>query len=229
MIEPKKTAKADLDRQRPLFFSIGLLLSMSIVILGFKYKQYDNTSVEVEQKKAVQIEELVEVPPTKMPPPPQQILQQPTIVEVPDEKEVEEELNIEFDMEITEATKVQEITIAEPVVEEHEDADEIFLVVEQTAVPTGGMEAFYKFINERIKYPAQARRQGIEGRVFVEFVVDKNGNLSDVHAVKGIGAGCDEEAIRIIQSSPQWVPAKQRGKAVRQRMVLPITFKLQAR
>ncbi|MBL7856969.1 MAG: energy transducer TonB [Cyclobacteriaceae bacterium] len=228
-MEPKKTAKADLDKQRPLFFSIGLLIAMSLAVLGFQYRQYDNTDIELDQRKNIQVEELIDVPPTKMPPPPQPILQQPNIVEVPDEKELKEDLKIEFDMEITEATKVQEITISEPVADQKEDVDEIFLIVEQTAEPKGGMQAFYKYVNEGIKYPAQARRQGVEGRVFVEFVVDREGNLTDVHSVKGIGAGCDEEAIRIIQSSPKWIPAKQRGKAVRQRMVLPITFKLAER
>ena len=83
-----------------------------------------------------------------------------------------------------------------------------------------------KFIQKNMKYPAQARRMGIEGRVFVEFVIGKDGSISEVKAVKGIGAGCDEEAVRIIQSAPNWTPGKQRGKSVKQRMVLPITFKL---
>jgi protein TonB len=104
--------------------------------------------------------------------------------------------------------------------------DEIFYVVEQNATTNGGLEGFYKYVNSVIKYPAQARRMQIEGRVFVEFIVDRSGNITDVVAVKGIGAGCDEEAIRVVKNSPQWTPGKQRGKPVRQRMVLPITFKI---
>jgi protein TonB len=77
-----------------------------------------------------------------------------------------------------------------------------------------------------LKYPAQARRMRIEGKVFVEFVVDRDGSVTNVVIVKGIGAGCDEEAQRIIAGSPPWNAGKQRGKPVRQRMVLPITFKL---
>ena len=69
----------------------------------------------------------------------------------------------------------------------------------------------------------------IEGKVFVQFVVEKDGSLSDVHVIKGIGAGCDEEAIRVVQNAPKWKPAKQRGRPVRQRLVLPLTFKLAAR
>jgi protein TonB len=98
--------------------------------------------------------------------------------------------------------------------------------VEETAMPQGGMQAFYEYVGKKLKYPTQARRMGIEGKVFVEFVINRDGTILDVKAIKGIGAGCDEEAVRVIQSAPSWKPGKQRGKPVRQRMVLPITFKL---
>ena len=167
---------------------------------------------------------MLEVPPTEQPPPPAPIIQQPQIVEVPDEEEIKEDLNIKFDVEVTEETKVEEVIVAP--VEEKENVDEIFSVVEESANPKGGYPAFYKFVGEKIKYPAQARRMGIEGKVFVEFVVNRDGTIVDVKAIKGIGAGCDEEAVRIVQSAPAWTPGKQRGKPVRQKMVIPITFRL---
>jgi protein TonB len=77
-----------------------------------------------------------------------------------------------------------------------------------------------------MKYPAQARRMGVEGKVFVQFVIGKDGSINDVKIIKGIGAGCDEEAARVMQSAPPWNPGKQRGKAVKQRYTLPIIFKL---
>jgi periplasmic protein TonB len=98
--------------------------------------------------------------------------------------------------------------------------------VEESAAPKGGMAAFYKYVSEKMKYPAQARRMGTEGRVFVEFIVGKDGSISDVRAVRGIGGGCDEEAVRVLQSAPSWTPGKQRGKPVKQKMVIPIIFKL---
>ena len=107
-----------------------------------------------------------------------------------------------------------------------EVAEEIFTIVEEPAAPVGGMEAFYKFVRKNLKYPSQARRMGIEGKVYVQFVVDKDGTITDVKAVKGIGAGCDEEAVRVINKSPRWNPPKQRGKPVKQRIILPITFQL---
>ena len=169
-------------------------------------------------------EEMLEIPPTEQPPPPPPQVQQPQIIEVPDEEEIEEEIQVKFDVEVTEETKVQQIVIQAE--EPKEEVEEIFTIVEDPASPVGGMTAFYKYVGDKIKYPPQARRMGVEGRVFVEFIIDKDGSISEVRAVKGIGAGCDEEAVRILQGAPKWKPGKQRGKPVRQRMVLPITFKL---
>ncbi len=103
---------------------------------------------------------------------------------------------------------------------------EVFMVVEEQPEYEGGMSAFYQYIAGEIKYPQQARQKGVEGKVFVQFVVEKDGTLSDVQAIKGIGAGCDDEAVRVVQNASSFKPGKQRGKPVRVRMVMPITFKL---
>ncbi|MCK5371843.1 MAG: energy transducer TonB, partial [Cyclobacteriaceae bacterium] len=92
--------------------------------------------------------------------------------------------------------------------------------------PVGGIKAFYDFVGANLRYPPRALRMGLEGRVFVEFVVEKDGSLTDIKVVKGIGGGCDDEAVRVISLAPKWNPGKQRGNAVRVRMVLPIMFKL---
>lgn len=224
--EPKKTNRADLDKARPLLFSISLLITMLFVIFAFEIKTYDEVEVKKELQRSTDFEEIVEVPPTEILPPPPSV-QMPRIVEVPDAEEIKEEIKVEFDVEVTNETAAQEFTIVEqPVKIEEEEPDKIFLVVEQSAEPRGGMAAFYKFVSDNIRYPAQARRMNIEGKVFIEFVIDKDGTLNQLKIVKGIGAGCDEEAIRVVSLSPPWSPGKQRGKPVRQRMVLPIYFKL---
>lgn len=105
-------------------------------------------------------------------------------------------------------------------------SDGVFTIVDESAEPKEGMEKFYMMIGSNMKYPLEARQRGIEGRVFVEFIVNEDGNLSDFRTLKGIGAGCDEEAMRVVKLSPAWNPAKQKGKIVRQRMVLPVVFKL---
>ena len=223
-MEAKKTAKADLEKKSSFFFSIGLLVAMALIVMAFEWKQYDESLSELVGKNTNTFEEMLEVPPTDVPPPPPPQIQAPIIVEVPDEEKIEEEIDVKFDVEASEETKIQEVVVVAE--EAKEEVDEIFTIVEEPASPKGGMPAFYKYIGDKMKYPAQARRMGIEGKVFVEFVIGKDGSISDVKAVKGIGAGCDEEAVRVVQAAPSWSPGKQRGKSVKQRMVLPITFKL---
>src|SRR5688572_9433202 len=214
-MEVKKTEKADLTKKSIFFFSIGLMITMSLIVMAFEFKSYDESVVELQGKRSDVFEEVIEVPPTDQPPPPPPQIQATVIVEVPDEEEIEEEIKVNLDIEVTQDTKVEEIVVKADVVEE--ETDEIFTIVEESAAPKGGMGAFYKYVQDKMKYPPQARRMGIDGKVFVEFVVNKDGSITDVKAIKGIGAGCDEEAVRVVQSAPAWSPGKQRGKPVKQR------------
>jgi TonB family protein len=101
---------------------------------------------------------------------------------------------------------------------------EIFVIVEETAQPKDGMENFYAFIINNMRYPKEAKEKGIEGRVFIEFVIEKDGSLTNLKVLKGIGHGCDDEAMRVLAMSPPWNPGRQRGMTVRQKMVMPIIF-----
>ena len=223
-MELKKNPKADLTKTAGLYRNIGLVLSLAIVLFAFEYKSYDDDGVKNLGQVADDFEDLMEIPPTEQPPPPPPKIQQPEIIEVPDEEEIEEEIEVDLDVDMTEETVIEEVVFEEA--PEEEEADEIFTIVEDQPGFPGGMGAFYTYVSKNLKYPNQARRMGIEGKVFVQFVVDKQGNITEVSAIKGIGAGCDEEAARVIKSSPKWSPGKQRGKAVKVRMILPITFKL---
>ncbi len=104
--------------------------------------------------------------------------------------------------------------------------EELFTVVEDIAAFPGGMPSLYEYLNNNLKYPETAKNAGLEGKVLVEFVVDKTGEVTNAKVIEGIGGGCDEEALRVIASSPAWQPAQQRGKKVRQRLILPIYFSL---
>jgi TonB family protein len=104
--------------------------------------------------------------------------------------------------------------------------DEIFVKVDEPASFPGGIHAWGNDLNKNLKYPKQAQRMGIEGRVFVQFIVEKDGSLSNVKVVKGIGGGCDEEALRFVINQPKWIPGKQNGQPVRQKMIQNILFKL---
>ena len=223
-MELKKNPQADLSKKAAMFLNLGLTISLAITIVAFEYKSYDDSGLVDLGQVEDDFEDIMEIPPTQQPPPPPPKVQLPEIVEVPDEEEIEEEIEVELDVEVTEETVVEDIVFEEAPVEE--EIEEVFTIVENQPEFPGGMPAFYKFVGDNMKYPAQARRMGIEGRVFVQFVVDKDGSVTEVKAVKGIGAGCDEEAERVLRMSPKFQPGKQRGRSVKVRMVLPIIFKL---
>ena len=224
-MELKKNPNADLTRKTNLFFAIGLVVSLMLVIVAFEWKSYDEVD-EIDMGIVDDdFEELVDIPITEQPPPPPPKIQQPEIIEIPDEEEIEEEIDLVIDLDVVEDAVIEDIQFEPEAAPKEEEADKIFEVVEQQPTPEGGMEAFYKFVGKELRYPSQASRMGVEGRVYVQFVVDEKGQVSEVKAVKGIGHGADEEAVRVIKLT-KWTPGKQRGRAVKVRMVMPIVFKL---
>lgn len=223
-MELKKNPNVDLSKKTGLFLNIGFVISLLLVILAFEWKSYDRGDLLDLGQIKDDFEEMTEVPLTQQPPPPPPKIRQPEIIVVPDEEEIEEEIEVDLDVEITEDTEIAEIVFEEPV--EEEETDEIFQIVENPATFKGGIGAFYKYVQKNMKYPSQAQRMGLEGKVFIEFVVGKDGRITDVKVLRGIGAGCDEEAIKVLKNSPAWSAGRQRGRPVRQRMVLPITFRL---
>lgn len=223
-MEAKKTPKADLTRMYGMFLNLGLAISVAVVLFAFEYKSFDDGALKDLGTVDDNFEELLDIPITEQPPPPPPPpVEQPVIQEVPDEVEIEE-IEVNFDVDIKEETVIKEVVIAEaPIVEK---ADEIFDVVETMPTPPGGMEGWNKYLSGNLKYPTQARRMGIEGTVYVVFVVNTDGSIQDVEILRGIGGGCDEEAMRVVRNAPNWQPGKQRGKPVRVKMRLPIRFKL---
>ena len=116
---------------------------------------------------------------------------------------------------------------AQKVSKESEMSNEPFLVVENMPEFPGGESALMKFIAENINYPKAAQRIGVEGRVTLAFIIDEQGAITDIEVLRGIGAGCDEEAIRVLKLLPNYNPGKQRGVPVKVKMRLPINFNLQ--
>jgi protein TonB len=227
-MEPKKNPKYDLTRKSSLFFNIGLVVSLLLVVVAFEWKSYDEVSV-IDNYAGDEFEEIIDIPITEQPPPPppQEIPKQPEIIEVPDEEEIEETPPIQDMSDINTETVVDIPIPAAPPVKE-EKVQEIFDIVEEEAQPRGGMKEFYEFLYKNIEYPRQAIRLGIEGTAYVRFVIDEKGNVESAEVVEGreLGYGLDEEAIRVIRLT-KWTPGKQRGRAVKQRKILPVKFKLQ--
>lgn len=229
LIDAKKVRHQKFLATQRLAFSIGLFLSMLLVIGLFEWKSFDQAGALGVIGNADDFEELMDIPITEQPPPPPvKKLQQPNIIEV-EVDEVIEEIELDFDIEITEETAVEEFDTEGLELMEEEKADEIFTIVEVRPEPVGGMAAFMSYIAKNMKYPEKALRAKIQGKVFVQFVVNSDGSLVDFEVVKGIGGGCDEEAIRVISGAPNWVPGRQRGKPVRVRMMAPVFFVLKER
>jgi protein TonB len=230
-MEARKDPRYELAQYRGLFFNIGLVISMLIVIAAFEWRFYDDQELMDGVSSNMEFVETLDVPSTEQPPPPPpKALKNVNIISVENIEEIEEEININLDIEMTEDLAIE--LVIEQVIEsdigdvEEEDTEEIFVIVEDAPMPIGGMAAFYKYVNENIKYPKQALILKLEGRVFIQFVVGKEGSLTDVTVIRGIGGGCDQEAMRVVKGAPRWKPGKQRGKPVKVKMVLPITFKI---
>ena len=142
---------------------------------------------------------------------------------VEDDVEVEDiEINAEMDQ-----NEVVEEYVAPEIEEEEVVEQEIFQIVEEMPSYPGGEAKLFEYIKKNMKYPQIARESGIKGRVFISFVVEPDGSVSNVKVLRGIGGGCDEEAMRVVKSMPKWKPGKQRGKAVRVSYMLPVNFQLQ--
>jgi len=226
-MEARKNPKYDMRQYRGLFFNIGLVISLLMVIAAFEWRFYDDQELMNVGTSSIEFVEAMDVPLTEQPPPPPpQALKNVQIIGVEDLEDIEDEIEINLDIEMTEDLTIEKVIELDVGDVEEEDTEEIFVIVEDAPMPKGGMAAFYEHVNDIIKYPRQAQAMNIEGKVFVQFVVGKDGGLTDVVVIRGIGGGCDEEAIRVVKLSPTWKAGKQRGRPVRVKMVLPITFKI---
>jgi len=225
LIEIKKNRSRREGELRPVLLNLGMIISLSLVILAINWKTEDLGEIVDLGKVEMEADEIIDIPISNQPPPPPVKHQTFKIEEVKD-TEIVEELEVTLDVEVTQEESIEEIEYV-PVEIEEEVVEEIFVVVETPPTPKGGIDEFYKFLSDELKYPSQANRLGISGTVFVQFVIEKDGSFTDIEVVKGIGAGCDKEAIRVIGLAPAWNPGKQRGKPVRVRKIIPVRFILQ--
>jgi len=217
-MEDKKSPIANLEKKKGTYFAIGLMMSLALILRLFELKTFDISASDLGQLHLDLMEEEV-IPISQQAPPPPPPPPAPT-TQIIDDEEIEDELIIE-DMEVDEETKV-EVIFEEA--EEEVMEEEIFTIVEKMPEFPGGTEQLFRYLGKNIEYPPMAKDAGIKGKVYVTFVVDKDGSIKDVKVLRGIGGGCDEEAIRVVKGMPKWNPGKQRGKAVRVQYNLPINF-----
>jgi len=226
-MEPKKSAKADLENKRNTFVLLGLVLSLLIVLGAFSVtstvksvESLGDLATEEIEDEIIPITRQEEIKPPPPPPPPK-VIDQLNIVD--DDVELEEELEIE-DTEADEET----MNIAQVFIEEEEEDDtQVFVVVEDMPEFPGGEVALRQWINSHVKYPVIAAENGIQGKVYVQFVVDRDGSVNNVVVARGVDPSLDQEAIRVVKALPKWKPGKQRGKPVRVSYTVPINFQLQ--
>jgi protein TonB len=219
---PHKAPHADLRHTYSLRIEVGFVLSLLALIALFntQIQQSQNFDTTAVQQEVVQMEEIVQTEQIQKPPPPPR--PQLPIVVADDVILDDVDLNLDAALDIGEPLETQPPPpppVEEEVVEEVED--EIFVVVEQMPELIGGIEA----LQSQIRYPELARQAGVSGRVFVLFVVNEQGDVTDPVVLRGVGGGCDEEAMRVVKLA-KFKPGMQRGKAVKVRYVIPIVFKL---
>ncbi|MGA0273606.1 MAG: energy transducer TonB [Flavobacteriaceae bacterium] len=236
-MQPKKNEKADLRKNSSLYFVIGLSLILLISWQAIEWKTYDKSlygyealDVEEDDDEEIPITEQLKTPPPPPPPPPPA----PEIIEVvEDEEEVEETV-----IESTETNEDEIVEVVEVIEEEFEDVDVPFAVIEDVPIFPGcekvakseRRECFQQQMNKHIRknfrYPEIAQEMGIQGRVYVNFIIAKDGSISNIR-MRGPDKNLEAEAQRIISKLPQMTPGKQRGRAVRVPFSIPITFRLQ--
>lgn len=220
-MEPKKTPAADLEKKKGIFFQIGLVVTLALIFIAFEWKTYEGKTegfgplqVDLAEEEIIPITQQQVTPP---PPPPPQAVE---IEIVEDDEEVE-------DVEIQDSEADQQTVVEAPVQQEEViEEPEIFTIVEDMPTFPGGEPALFKYLSNNIKYPQMAKESGIQGTVFVTFVIGPDGKVRDVKVLRGVKGGLDEEAVRVVQSMPNWKPGKQRGKAVSVQYNLPIRFTL---
>ena len=236
-MEQKKNPKADLESYRGLFILVGLVFALVVSIVAIEWKTYEKKTAGLgEMEKAETDDEVIPItqrnikPPPPPPPPPEQI----EVVE--DDVELEEELDIAS----SETDETEEVEFIEM---EEETSDEVlnFAVVESVPVFPGCEDKktnaekkacfekqIFKYVNNNFEFPDIAREMGLSGRIYVNFVIEKDGSISNAEVVRGVDENTlDKEALRVVRNLPEMKPAKQRGKPVRMSFTLPINAKLQ--
>ena len=229
-MEVKKAPKANIETQKTTFFLMGLVVALAVLFVGFEWSSTISKLDENVVVQDVMAEEEIEITqrdPTPPPPPPPPEPELPEIIDVVEEK-VENKIDLSSLEDDQSKAQVQTYTPPPPPKPVEEEAtDEIFVVVEKQPEFPGGSSALMKFLSDNIKYPVIAQENGIQGRVITNFVVERDGSISDVQVIRGQDPSLDKEAVRVIKTMPRWTPGQQRGKPVRVRFTLPVVFRLQ--
>lgn len=227
-MEVKKTPKADLESKKTVFLQIGLVVVLSLVLVAFEWTSTDvnvdfslqDEDIEVEEE-IIPITRQEEVKPPPPPPP-------PAVADILNIVEDDVELDEELEIMDTEMSQDDIVDFSNMVFEEEtRDEGEIFMIVEEMPEFPGGTEALHKYLAQSVRFPVIAQENGIQGRVYIQFVINQNGEVTNATILRGVDPSLDREALRVVEAMPKWKPGKQRNRPVRVSYTVPINFVLQ--
>ena len=229
-MEIKKTEKDSLENKKLLFVEIGLVVSLAITLFAFEWTSTETETALLEDTTEILIEEEIISTQMETPPPPPEAPKIPVLSDqidiVDDEIEIEDDMfmNLEDDaslgVEIMDYVEVVEEEVVE------EEAIPFQLVEEKPSFQGGDANQFSKWVNSRLQYPEIAKENGVQGRVTLQFTVEKDGTVTKVRVLRGVDPSLDKEAVRVVSMSPKWKPGKQRDRAVPVTYTFPVIFQL---
>ena len=228
-MEIKKSEKANLENKKLLFLEVGLILSLLIVYIAFEWTSTETNTSMLEDNTEVLVEEEIISTNMETPPPPPAAPKIPVLSDqidiVDDEIELEEDMFMNLEDDASLGVEIMDyVEVQEEVVEE--EAIPFQLVEEKPSFQGGDANQFSKWVNSRLVYPEIAKENGVQGRVTLQFTVEKDGSVTKVRVLRGVDPSLDKEAVRVVSMSPKWKPGKQRDRAVPVTYTFPVIFQL---
>ena len=229
-MEIKKTEKANLENKKLLFLEIGMVVALAAVFVAFEWKTEEQQIIELEDTtQVIEVEEVIATQ-TETPPPPPSAPKMPVLSDqidiVDDEIVVDDNLFLNLEDDANMGVEIMDYveSVEEEVIEE--EAIPFQLVEEKPSFMGGDANEFSKWVNQRLVYPEIAKENGVQGRVTLQFTVESDGRVTNVKVLRGVDSSLDQEAVRVVSSSPRWTPGKQRDRAVRVTYTFPVIFQL---
>ena len=228
-MEIKKSDKANLENKKLLFVEIGLVISLGITLFAFEWTSKETVVSTLEDTTEILIEEEIIPITQETPPPPPAAPKIPVLSDqidiVDDEIEIEDDMFMNLEDDASLGVEIMDyVEVEEEVVEE--EAIPFQLVEEKPSFQGGDANQFSKWVNQRLVYPEIAKENGVQGRVTLQFTVEKDGTVTKVKVLRGVDPSLDKEAVRVVSSSPKWSPGKQRDRAVPVTYTFPVIFQL---
>lgn len=229
-MEVKKSKHADLERSKSTFLLMGFVFAFAVIFVALEWTQgaekEDNSEIYAVKDLTIIDEELIPItlPEKKTVQPPPQSTSKAEIIEI-----IEDDADVVEDILISTEDQSHFVDISDMdvvYVEPEPEEDEIFMVVEEQPEFPGGTAALMEYLRKNIKYPAICRENNIQGRVLIQFIVNRDGTVVDPEVVRSVDPHLDREAMRVISNMPKWKPGLQRGKPVRVKFTVPVNFKL---